>query len=164
MNTKILYYLSILLLLVLIQCKQDEYHYPEHNIFVVNHLDTKDIAVVVPYRSFPDNLKYDSLILSLETAKPIYYVYPHQSVKILSCEYQIYWHSDTLSIYFIDKKSLQTNSWEFITRDTLWQKKYELSLSDINILKDTIPYPPTPSMQNMKMYPSYEKIINSEQK
>lgn len=159
MKNKILCVLSIVLLSVLIECKQDEYHYPEHSIFVVNHLETKEITVIVPYRSYPDDIKYDSLILSSETAKPVYYVYPLQSVQILSCDYQIYWHCDTLSIYFIDKETLQKKTWDIIVQDTLWHKKYELSLSDIDILKDTIPYPPSAAMKNMKMYPPHEEII-----
>lgn len=159
MKTKILCVLSIVLLSGLVECKQEEYHYPEHSIFVVNHLETKDIAAVVPYCSYPDDIKYDSLILTIETAKPVYYVYPHQSVQILSCDYQIYWHCDTLSIYFLEKETLRKNIWGVIARDTLWQQKYELSLSDLYRLKDTIPYPPSAAMKDMKMYPPYEEII-----
>ena len=37
--------------------------------------------------------------------------------------------------------------------------KYELSVSDLKEINYIIPYPPSPAMKYMKMYPPYEEII-----
>ena len=160
MSTKSFYFFLVILLILESGCSKEEYHYPVHNIYVSNHLENTNIVAVMPYCSFPDDVIYDSLILSLESLKPVYFINPHQTSLILSCEYQIYWHCDTLLITFVNRDTVHNYMWEIITRDTLWLSKYELSLSDISLLNDTIPYPPTPVMQKMKMYPPYEEINN----
>ena len=40
---------------------------------------------------------------------------------------------------------------------------YLLSGVDVELLSDTIPYPPSPEMKDMRMYPPYEEIIKQEE-
>ena len=39
--------------------------------------------------------------------------------------------------------------------------RYDLSGNDIKQLDYTIPYPPSPVMKDMKMYPPYEEVIKT---
>jgi hypothetical protein len=82
--------------------------------------------------------------------QPMYangYVKPEDIVKGLPL--------DTLSIFIIFEDTLLTYSWEVIRSDYKILKRYDLSLQDLQKLNYTIPYPPTETMKNMKMYPPY---------
>jgi hypothetical protein len=41
--------------------------------------------------------------------------------------------------------------------------RYDLNIDDVELLKETIPYPPTPAMRDMKMYPPYEEVLRREE-
>jgi len=64
--------------------------------------------------------------------------------------------SDTLSIYFFDNDTLENFSWETICDEYKVLKRYDLSLKDIQLLDYEIPYPPTSTMKDMRMYPPYK--------
>jgi hypothetical protein len=70
-----------------------------------------------------------------------------------------YFINDTLSIYFFNKDTLDTYSWEIIQYDYKILHRYDLSLEDIYTLTEkkgpVIPYPPSEKMKDMKMYPPY---------
>jgi hypothetical protein len=62
---------------------------------------------------------------------------------------------DTLSIFIFSTDTLNKYSWEEVRRDYKILKRYELSYEDCKLLKFRVPYPPTPAMSRMKMYPKY---------
>ncbi len=64
--------------------------------------------------------------------------------------------SDTLSIYIFHTDTLNKYSWKEICEDYLVLKRYDLSLYDLKKLNFKVPYPPSPIMRDMKMYPPYE--------
>ncbi len=72
--------------------------------------------------------------------------------------------ADTFSILIFDVETLNNKSWKEISDNYLVLCRYDLSGQDIKTLNSVIPYPPSPAMKDMKMYPSYEEIINKEQK
>jgi hypothetical protein len=69
-------------------------------------------------------------------------------------------NNDTLSLYLFDKDTLDAYLWQTIQQDYKILQRYDLSLEDINNLKNengipVVVYPPTEAMKNMKMYPPY---------
>lgn len=66
-----------------------------------------------------------------------------------------YLPSDTLSIYIFHTDTLNKYPWKKICDEYMVLKRYDLSLGDLKQLKFTVPYPPSPAMSNMKMYPPY---------
>ena len=62
---------------------------------------------------------------------------------------------DTLSIFIFSTDTLNKYSWEEVRRDYKILKRYDLSYEDCKLLKFRVPYPPTPTMSRMKMYPKY---------
>jgi hypothetical protein len=65
------------------------------------------------------------------------------------------WKADTLSFMFLDNDTLVKYGWDYMRRNYRVLVRYDLSLDDINFLRETLTYPPTPAMQDMKMYPPY---------
>ncbi len=64
--------------------------------------------------------------------------------------------SDTISIYIFHTDTFNKYSWKEICEDYLVLKRYDLSLYDLKKLNFKVPYPPSPIMRDMKMYPPYE--------
>ena len=64
---------------------------------------------------------------------------------------------DTLSIFIFSTDTLNKYSWEEVRRDYKILKWYDLSYEDCKLLKFRVPYPPTPAMSRMKMYPKCGK-------
>ncbi|NWO28348.1 hypothetical protein [Capnocytophaga sp. oral taxon 903] len=62
---------------------------------------------------------------------------------------------DTLSIFIFSSDTLNKYSWEEVRRDYKILKRYDLSYEDCVRLNFIVPYPPTPEMSRMKMYPKY---------
>src|SRR6056297_3148236 len=60
---------------------------------------------------------------------------------------------DTLSIYFFHPDTLSTYDWNEIRSGYKVLKRYDLSIDDLTSLNFTVPYPPTPEMENMRQYP-----------
>jgi hypothetical protein len=87
----------------------------------------------------------------------------HRSVGSISREQWISsFPKDTVSIYIFNKDTLDVYSWQVIQQNYKILQRYDLSLEDINNLKDkygipVIAYPPNEKMKNMKMYPPYEE-------
>ena len=70
--------------------------------------------------------------------------------------------SDTLSIFYFHPDTLQKYTWEEIRQGYKVLRRYDLSIEDIQKLKNKngvpeIPYPPTEVMKDMKMYPPYKE-------
>ena len=62
---------------------------------------------------------------------------------------------DTLSIFFFSVKTVENYSWEEIRQDYKILRRYDLSIQDLQKLGYKIPYPPTETMSNMRMFPLY---------
>lgn len=62
---------------------------------------------------------------------------------------------DTLSIFIFHSDTLNKYSWEEVRDDYKILKRYDLSIQDLEKLDFNVPYPPSPEMSEMKMYPKY---------
>lgn len=62
---------------------------------------------------------------------------------------------DTLSIFIFHTDTLNKYPWEKIRDEYKILKRYDLSFEDIKRLGYKVPYPPSPEMANMKMYPKF---------
>lgn len=49
--------------------------------------------------------------------------------------------------------------WEGIRDDYDILVRYDLTYDNLKVLNDTIPFPPTEAMKNMKMWPPYEEVV-----
>jgi len=67
--------------------------------------------------------------------------------------YKDFLPSDTLSVFVFSTDTLERYSWEIVKNEYKILKRYDLSLQDLEQLKYTIAYPPSPEMAKMKMYP-----------
>ena len=64
-------------------------------------------------------------------------------------------NTNVLSLFIFDADTFNTYSWDEIKNDYKILRRYDLSLQDIKNLNYIIPYPPTETMKNIKMYPPY---------
>lgn len=63
--------------------------------------------------------------------------------------------NDTVSLFIFDAEVVESNSWEKVVDEYLVLQRYDLSIEDFKKLGSLIPYPPTPEMKDMHMYPPY---------
>lgn len=68
---------------------------------------------------------------------------------------------DTVCIFIIHPDTFQKYGYLGMVEDYNILARYDLSKKDLKQLNADIHYPPTPAMQNMKMYPSYQQILNN---
>lgn len=147
-------FISVLLVLGLASC----YDYPDDdfNVYVENHIDS-DIMVCSGYFSPDTTFERYLFKETIEPNKKVI-VLPYNTVYTLRPETR----KDTLSVFILSSDTVLHYNWHIISSNYNILIRYDLSGLDIQKLNSVIPYPPTPSMQNMKMYPSYEEIINSD--
>lgn len=50
---------------------------------------------------------------------------------------------------------MESNSWEKVVDEYLVLQRYDLSIEDFKKLGSLIPYPPTPEMKDMHMFPPH---------
>jgi hypothetical protein len=102
---------------------------------------------------YPNNLPDTNiyLIRGIKQKKDYYYDSSSKWDEVFS-----YLPSDTLSIYIFHTDTLTKYPWEEVRDKYMVLKRYDLSLSDLEKLKFNVPYPPSPAMSNMKMYPPYK--------
>ena len=62
---------------------------------------------------------------------------------------------DTLHYFIFDADTINAYSWNEIKEGYKILRRYDLSGNDIELLKESITYPPSPKMRDMKMYPPY---------
>lgn len=62
------------------------------------------------------------------------------------------------SVFIIDGETVLEKSWETIRKDNDYIVRYDLTFYDLKTLKQTIPFPPTEDMRDMKMWPPYDEI------
>ena len=140
--------IGLLLMTLISSCKLDE-----ELSYIMYANNTEDTIIVFASPTLDTTLIYSGIVYGCTEVLPKNSAsspYIQESVKN---NIKFYFVKHPLSNYLEhNNKKLEILCW------------YELSVTNLNDIKYTIPYPPTPSMQNMKMYPSYEEIINREQK
>ena len=68
------------------------------------------------------------------------------------------WQTDTIHVFLFDVEIVNSISWKEIADRYLILQRYDFSLKDIEELKHTFFYPPTPEMAHIHMWPPYETI------
>ena len=63
------------------------------------------------------------------------------------------------SVFIISYETYLEKGWEGIRDDYDILVRYDLTYDNLKALNDTIPFPPTEAMNNMKMWPSYEEVV-----
>ena len=63
------------------------------------------------------------------------------------------------SVFFLSFETYLEKGWEGIRDDYDILVRYDLTYDNLKALNDTIPFPPSEAMNNMKMWPSYEEVI-----
>lgn len=69
--------------------------------------------------------------------------------------YEVSVPNDTISIFIFHPDTLALYDWEIIRTGYKALRRYDLSLQDLNQLNFIVPYPPSPEMAGMKMWPPY---------
>ena len=67
---------------------------------------------------------------------------------------------DTLSVFIISCDTLNKYGYDVVAKENKILVRYDLSIPDLERMGYNIPYPPAPWMKEMKMYPSYDKVVN----
>ena len=72
---------------------------------------------------------------------------------------------DEYMIFYVVKNSLHSYWFVLNSKKEPFNimVRYELNKEDILQLDYTIPYPPSPMMKDMKMYPTYEEVIKQDE-
>ena len=84
-----------------------------------------------------------------------------KSAIVFESDYECEKLKDTIQYFIINKDTLSKYGLKYTLETYNILLRYSMTGADFGMLEYSIPYPPTPSMQNMKMYPSYEEIISS---
>lgn len=66
---------------------------------------------------------------------------------------------DTLSVFFLSNDTLRKYGYIDVRENNRYLVRYDLSSSEVKQLDYTFPYPPTPEMSDMKMWPCYRDVI-----
>ena len=72
--------------------------------------------------------------------------------------FEKYFPAGFYSVFIISYDTFKEKGWEGIRNDYDILVRYDLTYDDLKALKDTIPFPPTEKMKDMKMYPPYEEV------
>ncbi len=66
---------------------------------------------------------------------------------------------DTLSVFIISADTLLKYGYDDVRENYRILVRYDLDWEEVKKLNYIFPYPPTPEMKGMKMYPSYQEVI-----
>ena len=145
------YYNSLLFILVQIllisSCKLDE-----ELRYIQYANNTEDTIVVFASPQMDTSYVYSSYSYGCNEIKPM---------QIASAPYLQDAIKDSIILYFVKNSFLDYLNYDNKVFNVIC--RYELSVSDLQMINYTIPYPPSPAMRDMKMYPSYEEITNKEE-
>lgn len=152
---KIILIVTMLTAIIMVGC--EDYPRDDFNVYVENTSDN-DVYACCGY-FYPDTTfqRYIYKAEIISNCKAV--VLQYNRVFILRPENR----QDTLSIFLISSNTMSKYAWDYISNAYDILCRYDLSGSDILNLNYTIPYPPSPTMKDMKMYPSYEDITNKEE-
>ena len=72
-----------------------------------------------------------------------------------------YFPAGYYSVFILSLDAYKEKGWDGIRNDYDILVRYDLTFDDLKALKDTIPFPPTEKMKDMKMYPPYEEVVSA---
>lgn len=133
--------------------------------FSVKNNSSSDVYFICP--SYPPRMQYciypDTTVRF--TINGLHRICVNSSfTKYTSCkiieDWFSYFPNDTVSLFFFDPEVVASNSWETVVDEYLVLQRYDLSIEDFRKLDGRIPYPPTPEMKDMHMFPPYGQSIN----
>jgi len=155
MKKLLLFLIGICLVLLFCRCPLVDSEYRLECYNLTN--DTLMIYLALDfYSAYPDTtlpLTDPSLQILFPYEKGLAYITSDRYEKIIKDL-----PKDTLSVFFIHVDlSQKYTTWQEIRENCDILKRYDLSLTDLQILNFTIPYPPSKTMKGMKMYPAYEE-------
>lgn len=148
----------LITLVIICGCKKDFFYKGSADFY--NKSDA-EVVLLRDYISYDYNPIYDTVLdynfdnhrftfIKVSPNTQFTFLYWHKEDKISA--------ADTFSVFVLDKQVLDTVSWKQICSDYMVLCRYDLSGLDLKQLNSTIPYPPSPTMKDMKMYPPYEEI------
>jgi hypothetical protein len=152
---KKIFLITYLLVIVLGCCKIPT----KYNVWFVNNAEYG----IVPYLLFAGEHIYpDTLFIYKPTGviEPRSHTYTDISAPLETMIQRTL--KDTLSFFYFHADTLNKYPLEILQQDYKILQRYDLSSNDVRVLKNQygipeIPYPPTETMRNMKMYPPYEE-------
>ena len=109
---------------------------------------TEDTIIVFASPHMDTSYAYSSVSYGCNEIKPM---------QIASAPYLQDAIKDSITFYFVKNSFFIYLNCDNKVFDVIC--RYELSVGDLQMINYIIPYPPSPEMKNMKMYPSYEEII-----
>ena len=65
------------------------------------------------------------------------------------------------SVFILSYETYLKKGWEGIRDDYDILVRYDLTYDNLKTLNDTIPFPPTEAMKDMKMWPPYEEVVHA---
>lgn len=142
---------------ILQQCENPfaEKKYPIHLMNDSNHSIGTYLTLGGKHGSYyPDTVLPESseyIISDIESNRTYYYDSGIKWEEIFSYDLP----NDTMSIFIFHTDTLSKYAWGTIRNEYKILKRYDLSLEDLHALEFTVPYPPSPKMKNMKMFPPY---------
>jgi hypothetical protein len=156
---------SILILFIFTSCCQTPFRYGLH--ITNNSTDAVGCYFYLAWEGGNEGIVYsDTTLVSLRTDEVtiIKSGQTYRASRPVSpiTEWILSLPSDTLSVFFFSQDTLNTYSWEEIKHRYKVLRRYDLSIEDIQKLKNKydvpeIPYPPDERMKDMKMYPPYNQ-------
>lgn len=83
-----------------------------------------------------------------------------QRPKITKKAFNRHFISGVYSVFIIAAQTAQEKHWLDIRRDYDILVRYDLTYDNLKALNDTIPFPPSEAMKDMKMWPPYEEVVS----
>ena len=147
--------LCLFITILIIGC--DDYKSDDYNVYVEN-TSGQNVCVCCGY-FYPDTTFQRYIYKSEINNKGKEIVLPYNEVFILRPEIR----EDTLSVFIISSDIIGKYDWCDVASNYNILCRFDLSGQNILDLNYVIPYPPSPAMKDMKMYPPYEEIIKQEE-
>lgn len=156
MNSKLIYALVLLFILFSIQCRKPD---PDVNPGTIHNMSQRTITASLSNYKTIDPV-YPDTVLPIERTTTGGPVLPDKEtfIFIRNVSWEMIFNNldrDTMSFYIYDVDTLAKYPWETIRERYMILQRYDLSIHDLRKLEYIVYYPPTPTMANMKMWPSY---------
>jgi hypothetical protein len=158
-------FVLLLLSLITSSCIKHENTEDCHSYIVFKNGSSKDIYI--SWATFyPDTTinNIGNLLLTPDVNKAVKHSENQYAIRIrdLDCFESRFFdgvqmRSDTLTIFTFDAETVENTPWDTVTSKYLVLQRYDLSLRDLQKLNWSVPFPPSPEMKDMKMYPPYKK-------
>lgn len=143
----------IILLFFLLTLASCEYH----NLFRFENNSTRDVYIYlgIVNREMGGSLYPDTAVARVKCGELF------KQGKIRSYHYgddkEDPWRNNTFCLFIFDADTFNMYDWEEIKSGYKILQRYDISYENIKALKYNIIYPPDETMNDVKMYPPYEK-------